>query len=345
MSALQDLAANLRAGTSQLPVDIAIAAADRFVVAAELLAWVRRTSPHPMGVPQLAGAVEHLEHSVSALRAAQDGLEAYLAALGLAPVPPGPATGQVARRVDIGDEAQRPDSERQRVVPLRRWWSARVDELTTDPDSGGAGNSGATGGAGDAAAQRREQGATDPVTLLRSVARGVRGDDRGALRDDLRRADAPVGLGLSAVTPTVLRRLVTDLLGRSPRPEDVDRLRELTGPRVRQLLPGMPATVPETLIERICQVPPDQRRVRRERGQAAQDAERRDRERRERAGAERAGAERGQPRREEPERVDHPADSAVAGAVLVGILAQRLGREPDALARDDDRRGPGNPDA
>ena len=332
MSTLQDLAERLRAGVRRLPIDIVVVAADQLVVATELLGWVRRTSQQPMGVPQLAAAVEHLEHAVRAMRAAQDQVEEYLAAIGLSTVPVSDATGRIIRRAQLPeDEAPPPQAERQ-VVPLQRWWVARVDEITSDDGerpAGSAAGASTDGTANGGGPGKGSAGDTDPVGLLRRVAELVRSDDRSTLRDDLRRAHPPVGLGLAAVAPAALRRLATDLLGRAPRPDDVRHLTELTESRTRQLLPGLPAAVGQTLIARVCRVPPEQReRERAERERALAEA------RQEREKAQRERGQDGRPTTQPLPEVDHPADAAVAGAVIVGILAQRLGRDPQTLDKE-----------
>ena len=92
------------------------------------------------------------------------------------------------------------------------------------------------------------------------------GRRRGALRRpgpararELRRAHADVGLGLAALAPPLLRELAGELLGHPPRADDLERLRgELDG-RVRDLLPGLPPPVLDTLLTRICRMPPPRR--------------------------------------------------------------------------------------
>ena len=83
MSLLQELGAQLRAASEELPTGPVTVAMERLRSATELLNWVRQTSVDPMGVPQLGNATEHAEHAAAALRLAQDAIAAYLAVLGL----------------------------------------------------------------------------------------------------------------------------------------------------------------------------------------------------------------------------------------------------------------------
>ncbi|TNH21793.1 hypothetical protein FHG89_30720, partial [Micromonospora orduensis] len=126
-----------------------------------------------------------------------------------------------------------------------------------------------------------------PRELLRRVVGGVRAGDRDRLRTELRRAPADVGLGMAALAPPLLRELAGELLGHPPRAADLGRLRgELDG-RVRDLLPGLPPPVLETLLTRVCRMPPP-----------------------------RASGE-----------PPHAADSAVTAGVATGLLLARLGRD------------------
>jgi hypothetical protein len=131
------------------------------------------------------------------------------------------------------------------------------------------------------------------VELLRAVARRTADGDRDGLRRDLAGAPAPVGLDLAALAPTLLHRLATELLGHQPHAEDLPALTRTARDRVLALLPGLPPDVVDTLLARVCRVPP-------------------------------GAAGRGQA-------VPHPADTAVTGGVLVGVLLHRLGRDPDSV--------------
>ena len=116
------------------------------------------------------------------------------------------------------------------------------------------------------------------------------------------------GWALAAIAPPLLRELAGELLGHPPRADDLPRLRgELDG-RVRDLLPGLPPPVLETLLTRVCRMPPP-----------------------------RASGE--QP---------HAADSAVTAGVATAVLLARLGRdlpagganEPAAADKRTARRAP-----
>jgi hypothetical protein len=244
MSLVRELGARVRATADDLPLGPVTVAVERLRLAAELLMWVRQESANPMGVPQLAGATEHVEQAAQALRVAQDSLLAYLASIGLqhdgAPGPDGAwRTGleqpEPTERPRPGDAPEPP--------PLGRWWSSRVAELT------GHGTPATPG----------EEAAPDGPDLLRRVAAGVRSGDRDKLHKELGGVEAPVGLGLSALAPPVLHRLAGDLLRHRPRAEDLERLTKETTPLVRELLPGMPPEVLDTQLHRVCRVPVEQR--------------------------------------------------------------------------------------
>jgi hypothetical protein len=255
MSLLQELGAQLRATSDDLPTGMVAAAMDKIRSATELLRWVQDESSSDMGVQRLSHATEHAETAAAALRAVQDAVEAYLGALGLSGTP-GAAPGQewrtALRREEDGDGKPRAgDAESgEPVESLGPWWQQRVAKLT-----------------GEAAPAGRDGPETgkpaDASELLRRIAAGVRSGDRGRLGRELHAVNASTGLGLSAVTPQVLHRLAGDLLGHDPRPEDVPRLRTAAENRVRALLPGTPPGVLETLLDRICRVPLDQQQQRR----------------------------------------------------------------------------------
>jgi hypothetical protein len=279
MSLIEELGAQLHAAADELPLGLVTAATERLRVGMELLQWVRQESVHEVGVGQLANATEQLEAAALALRGAQDSLAAYLAALGL-PYDAAP-TPDASWRRGLRPPAPPPSTSDTQpdATPLGRWWTERVDQVT---DHGTAGEPVDERGA-----------ATDPADLLRRVARPVRAGDRERLRAELRRVGAPVGLGLSAITPPVARHLATDLLGHEPAAADLPELTKRTQEPVRALLPGVPDELLPALLARVCRVPPPD-----------------------------GGSDRPPP---------HPADPAVTWAVLVGVLLHRLGRDPDSL--------------
>ncbi|GAA3345807.1 hypothetical protein GCM10020358_54280 [Amorphoplanes nipponensis] len=250
MSLLQELGAQLRATSDELPTGLVSVAMERLRTATELLNWVRQTSVDPIGVPQLGNATEHAEHAAAALRLAQDAIAAYLAALGLAADASAPPDRDwkagLAKQKQPDEPAGPPGEQHHRPPPekLGPWWRERVEKLT-----------------GEAPPPPRENGASperpaDTAELLRKVAAGVRSGDRARLGRDLHDVNAATGLGLSAVTPPVLHRLAGDLLGHEPGPDDLPRLRGAAGGRVRSLLPGTPPAVLDALLARICRTPP-----------------------------------------------------------------------------------------
>lgn len=279
MSIIEDIGGQVRAASEEFPVALLGQALEKFGLAAERLRWVRQESANPMGVPELSAATEHAESANYALRVAQEQLSAYLAAIGLAAdgaPPPRPQQERDQRHDDAPPQGPTTVApERPEQVRMRRWWSVRVAELT---------------GGRDAGPDEPDDGLRDSQELLRRVVRGVRAADRDRLRTELRRASADVGLGMAALAPPLLRELAGELLGHPPRANDLGRLRgELDG-RVRDLLPGLPPPVLETLLTRVCRMPPPRSS--------------------------------GEP--------PHAADSAVAAGVTAGLLLARLGRDlPD----------------
>ncbi|MEV6811546.1 hypothetical protein [Micromonospora sp. NPDC051296] len=278
MSIVEDVGAEVRAAAEELPLGLLAQALERFGLAAERLRWVRQESANPMGVPELSAATEHAETAGYALQVAQEQLTAYLAAIGLAPdggAPP-PAAEPERRPAHDAPRAAGPEAaapEPAGEVRLRRWWSVRVAELT---------------GGREGPPEEPDERIADSQELLRRVVRGVRAGDRDRLHRDLRGAHADVGLGLAAVAPPLLRDLAGELLGHPPRGDDLARLRRELDGRVRDLLPGLPAPVLDTLLTRVCRMPP--------------------------------------PRRGDGEQ-PHAADPAVTAGVLTGVLLDRLGRD------------------
>jgi len=255
MSLLQELGAQLRATSDELPTGLVTAAMERLRSATELLNWVRQTSVDPIGVPQLGNATEHAEHAAAALRLAQDAIAAYLTAIGLS------AEGAQAPDRDwrAGLEEQRKQREQKPAPPPKQadpqpppeqlgpWWQRRVEQLTGEapppPEE--------VDGKPVAAEMRRKINAAE---LMRRIASRVRTGDRAKLGQDLHTVNAATGLSLSAVAAPILRRLAGDLLGHEPRPEDIGRLRTAVAARVRSLLPGIPAAVLEQILARLCRV-------------------------------------------------------------------------------------------
>jgi hypothetical protein len=278
MSIVEELGAQVRAAADELPVALVTEALDRLRQATDRLRWVRQESADPMGVPELSSATEHAETAGHAMRVAQDQLAAYLAAIGLAG--DRPLAAQAQRREPADDPPSGPPGpgpEPRGTTPVHRWWSVRVAELTGRRGSPGA---------------EPDRAVTDAEELLRRVAERVRADDRGRLHAQLRDVPADVGLGMAAVAAPMLRGLAAELLGHPPRAQDLPRLRrEVTG-KVHDLLPGLPPNVLDTLLSRVCRMPPPKN----------------------------------------PAAPPHPADPAVAAGVLTGLLLDRLGRDARSVA-------------
>ncbi len=243
MSLVQDLGAQLRATSAELPTGQIAVAMERLRSASELLMWVRQTSVDPIGVPQLANATEHAERAAAALRIAQDAIATYLAGIGLShdaeQAPDGDWRAGLQPEEPQADTLQGAEPPPERLGP---WWQARVAQLT--------------GQAAPAEGDEPTDGSrADSAELLRRVAAGVRAGDRARLGRDLHGVNAAVGLNLSAITPAVLRRLAGDLLGHEPRPEDLARLRGAASDRTRALLPGIAPDLVDTLLARVCRAP------------------------------------------------------------------------------------------
>ncbi|MFD1321838.1 hypothetical protein [Micromonospora sonneratiae] len=280
MSIIEELGAQIRATSDELPVALIVQILERLGQASERLRWVRQESADPMGVPELSAAIEHAETAGHALRVAQDQLASYLVAIGLGQ--DGPAAPPAERRPGpagppAGEVGGVPDGRGSRTV--RRWWAVRVAELT---------------GGRETPVAEPSQRVTDAGELLRRVAAEVRSGDRGRLHAELRDVDANVGLNLAAVAPPMLRDLAAELLGHPPRAKDLPKLRDEVNGGVRDLLPGLPPAVLDTVLTRVCRMPPP---------------------------------------KDPPEEVaqPHPADPAVAAGVLTGLLLRRLGRDEEAL--------------
>ncbi|WP_305789051.1 hypothetical protein [Symbioplanes lichenis] len=242
MSLLQELGAQLRATSEELPTGPVTVAREKLTSATELLNWVRQTSVDPLGVPQLGNAVEAVERAAAALRLAQEAIAQYLAAAGLA-AGEGAAPPEADYKAGLRpQEAEAVATETQPAPEeLGPWWSRRVAELT--------------GEAPPAEPAEPRNGAGDTADLLRRVAAGVRSGDRARVGRDLHQVNAATGLGLSAASSPVLHRLAGDLLGHEPRPEDLKRLQSAATGRVKSLLPGTPPEVLDTLLARICRAP------------------------------------------------------------------------------------------
>lgn len=297
MSIIEDIGAQVRAASDDLPLAPLAQALEKFALATERLRWVRQESSNPMGVPELSAAVEHAEAAGHALRVAQEQLSSYLTAIGLgadgAPVarPQSRQPAHDASRGDAPPPGAVPAEDPTPAPAVRRWWAVRVAELT--------------GGAEGEPTGPDEQ-VTDARELLRRVVGGVKAGDRTRLHTELRRAHADVGLGLATITPPLLRELAGELLGHPPKAPDLPKLRDALDGRVRDLLPGLPPPVLETVLTRVCRMPP--------------------------------------PRQRSDEEQPHPADPAVTAGVLTGLLLARLGRDlPEEHPDDEPGRRPGDP--
>ncbi|HEX8631783.1 MAG TPA: hypothetical protein VF755_26790, partial [Catenuloplanes sp.] len=141
MSLIEDLGAQVRATSDELPTGLVSVAIDRLRTATDLLFWVRQSSVDPVGVPQLGNATEHAEQAAYALRVAQDALAGYLGVLGLSHDAGRAAGGDPPATGRPVDTTPATVTDAPPPTASRRWWQARVAELT-------GGDAGPPGGAG-----------------------------------------------------------------------------------------------------------------------------------------------------------------------------------------------------
>lgn len=238
MSVIEELGVRLRAAADDLPVDLVTQALEQLRAAADRLRWVRQESVSPMGVPELSAAVEHAESAGHALRVAREHLSAYLVAIGLSA--DGPTRGPGAAAGGRGRTGGGGGPDEPRTVAAPGWWASRVAELTGQ----------------DTSPRQPASPARAAEELLRRVIGLARRAERARLCAELRNVDPHVGIGLATVAAPMLRRLSGQLLGRPPRAQDLPRLRREVTPGVRELLPGLPPAVLETLLSRLCRTPP-----------------------------------------------------------------------------------------
>jgi hypothetical protein len=234
MSLVQDLADRLRAAHDQLPVAEITAAAERMRAATALMAWVLHHSSRPDAVPSLGNAAERLDHAAAALRAAQDSLDSYSLAIGIAvdsyPDNRLPAVpGQVQRAHSVDHQ-------------LADWWSTRVCHLTGHP-----------------MIEKRGEGAESSTELLALCVDTALEADTAALHRHLVSAGPAVGLGLAAVAPPLLRHLALDLVGHAPRLEDLARVRRAALPLLAKVLPELTPDPGEEIIARVCHAQPQRK--------------------------------------------------------------------------------------
>jgi hypothetical protein len=236
MSLIQELADRLRSIRDGLPLAEVTGPAARLRTAQGLLAWVMHESSRPDAVPSVGFAAWRLDHAATALRMAQDAIDDYCRALGLA-VDPRPAEVPATVPVQRGPHAD---------TQLHDSWSRRVAFLT-----GFA--------AGFAAGERGGFAARSSSDLLcLCVAASLDGDLK-RLHHVLIAAGPAVGLGLATVAPPLLRHLAGELVGHPPRLEDLARVRRAALPIRAELLPALPVDAAEETIARVCHAQPQRR--------------------------------------------------------------------------------------
>jgi hypothetical protein len=254
--------------------------------------WVRQTSVDPIGVPQLANSIEHAERAAAALRVAQDAIAGYLAALGLAHDAARPPGGDWRAALAPDETTPAEDSPHQpNPERLGSWWRDRVTQLTGEDPPADDGATSATPSAGNG-----------------SGGAAVARNGSGSTADLLRRVAAGVRSGdrarlgreLHAVDPSVglgLSAVTPPVLHQlagdllGHEPRP-DDLTRLRDATAGRVRSLLPGTPPAVLDALLARVC-------------------------------RAPAEAGAP--------TNPADSAVTGSVLTGVLLARLGRDAGAL--------------
>jgi hypothetical protein len=202
VSIIEDIGAQVRAASDDLPLGLLTQAMEKFGQATERLRWVRHESANPMGVPELSAATEHAESAGHALRVAQS--SPLLAASDW------PRTARRAGRRPPRSTTRPGRRHRRRLrepapnPTMRRWWSVpgRGDRRQEGPPTG------------------QTSGSATPE-LLRRVVPGSAGD-RDRLHTELRRAHADVGL---VWRDPPLLRTCRRTAGRPPCARDLGRLR------------------------------------------------------------------------------------------------------------------------
>jgi hypothetical protein len=237
MSLVTDLAGQIRLAREELPVAQVAAAAERLRMAGGLLAWVMHSTGETARVPQLGAASERLDAAAGLMRAAQDALEAYTSALGVPADPVGDGPLLVAAIPNPRNGSQ-----------LNDWWAERVRELAgrdaLDEVVTPAGN-------GKPSSMSTSDAAPSSTDLLQRLASAALNGLPARLHRELTNAGPAVGLGLAAVAPPLLRHLAAELVGHSPRLEDLARVRRAAMVHVG-LLPNLPGEAAEEVVSRIC---------------------------------------------------------------------------------------------
>lgn len=234
MSLVQELADHIRAAREELPVAQVAAAAERLRMAGGLLAWVMHATGEPARVPQLGAASERLDAAAGLMRSAQDALEAYTLALGIA-ADPVPAAGPL---VVAAIPNPRGGS------PLADWWAERVRELAGRDALDDLVTSSST-----------KDAAESSTELLKRLAGAALNAMPARLHRELASAGAAVGLGLAAVAPPLLRYLAADLVGHPPRLEDLARVRRAAQAHLA-MLPNLPIEAADEVVARVCHAAP-----------------------------------------------------------------------------------------
>jgi hypothetical protein len=215
MSLLDELTAELRTASNALPLPTLRRAIGDVRRANEFLVRAAQLgSPLQPSLARLGSATRHLENGAGLLMRAQDEVDGYLGAIG----------GHRTAHLSVAGQTPAEQSD--------SWWAERIAQLTGCSDAG------------------CDDPARTADELLDRVGRAVVANDRSTLHRQLVGAGAGLGSSLSATAMSALRRLTTEMLGRSATPDDLPTLRaEAT---VGDLLPGLPGDVTATLTSLVC---------------------------------------------------------------------------------------------
>jgi hypothetical protein len=168
------------------------------------------------------------------MRAAQDALEAYTLALGIA-ADPVPAAGPLLVAAIPNPRGAAPPAD---------WWAERVRELAGRDVLDDLLTSSTT-----------DDAARSSTDLLQRMAIAALNGTPARLHRDLAGAGPAVGLGLAAIAPPLLRYLAADLVGHPPRLEDLARVRRAGMVHIG-LLPNLPVEAAEEVASRVCHAVP-----------------------------------------------------------------------------------------
>ncbi|HEY3501489.1 MAG TPA: hypothetical protein VGN37_01740 [Actinocatenispora sp.] len=243
-SLVESLGARLRGIGQDLPLAELTRAADRLRGATAACGHIMAESGHAEWMGQLETAGTHLDSAITATLAVLDGLDGYLAGIGLPGVPRDGARRVAPAHVRPTRAGATPRDDA--ALAVRVWWVERVDLLTDhEPEPERPATVRSDGERPDGAAPE------EPAEALRRLVRAARGG-RDGYRAELLRTHPASGLQLATPGARAFRPLAADLLGHAPGGDDAKALAERCAGRVRELLPRIPAALPADLVGELC---------------------------------------------------------------------------------------------